>query len=46
MLHNPGGDCHWAGGQPNVYPFILLVINPNEMISECENTVKTCRPLR
>ena len=43
MVHNPGGD---AGGQPNVYPFILLVIHLNETISEFENTVKTWRPLR
>ena len=22
MVHNPGGDCYWVGGRPNLYIYI------------------------
>ena len=24
MVHNPGGDCYWVGGRPNIYIYLEL----------------------
>ena len=33
MVHNPGGDSYWEGGQPNIYIFYIDSIRKNKLVN-------------